>query len=227
MTRKTYYLFDETIAPLTDEEKQIMEEYSKTSDKVNKIYERTDKVIKLHKKIEKEKDKKIKRKEEETRLLYKKQKQEEQELQLKQELLEKTKYFTQNYTQFKQEFYRLFDQVKFLRSDFEDTKDKVNEIENLRKNFKDKCIHPELFKTIGYYGYEIDDGGSGCGSSTYQTRECNACNLCKSQDKKNTTSFWHLSSKDINLEFSKYNLFDFEDNIKKLIKDIKKIKEIP
>lgn len=228
MPRKTYYLFDETIAPLRQEEKQIIEEHRILSIKVDKIYERTDKVIKLHKKTEKEKDKKRKRQEEEERIQLKKKQKQEEELQQKQQLLEKTENFDENYTQFKQEFYRLFNQVKILRSNFECTKDKINEIENLRKNFTDKCIHPELSKTIGYYNYEVDDGGgSGFGHSTYVLRECNACNLCKSQDKKNTTSFWHLSFEDKNLEFSEYSEFDSEDNIKKLNKDIEKIKVIP
>lgn len=230
MPRKTYYLFDETIAPLTQEEKQIIEEHRILSIKVDKIYERTDKVIKLHKKTEKEKDKKRKRKEEEERiLLHKKKKQkQEEELHQKHQLFEKTEKFNENYSEFKGEFYKLFDQVKLLRSNFEDTKCKVNEIENLRKKFSDKCIHPELFKTIGYYNYEIDDGGgSGFGHFTYQKRECNACNICKQQDNKNTTSYWHLSFEDKNLKFSEYSEFDSEDNIKKLNKDIKKIKVIP
>lgn len=231
MPRKTYYLFNETIAPLTEDEKQIIEQHRILSIKVDKIYERTDKVIKLHKKTEKEKDKKRKRQEEEERIQLKKKQKQEEELQQKQQLLKKTENFDENYTQFKQEFYRLFNQVKLLRSNFEDTKDKVNEIENLRKNFTDKCIHPELFKTIGYYNYEVHDGGgSGFGSSTYERRECNACNICKSQDNKNKTCLWQFSCEDKNLEFSEYSEFDSEDNIKKLNKDIKillNIKVIP
>lgn len=224
MSRKTSYLFDETIAPLTVEEKQIIKEHRILSIKVNMIYERTDKVIKLHKKTEKEKDKKRKRKEDEERIqLYKKQKQ-EKELLEKQELCKNTECFKQNYTEFKQEFYKLFDQVKLLRSNFECTKDKVNEIKKFSKKFSNKCIHPECFKTIGYYSYLVNDGGgSGFGSSTYQKRECNACNICKQQDNIKDQSWNEYEKcwdKDENLEFSKYKDFDSEDNINKLNRDL-------
>lgn len=223
MEKKTYY-FDEKIAPLTEEEQIIMKEYKSLARKVNKIYERTDQVIKLYKKTEKEKEKKRKRKEELQKEQERKKQKQQEKIHQKQQLLEKTECFTQNYSEFKQNFYKLFDEIKLLRSNFEVTKDKENEIQKLRKTFQNKCIHPESFKTIGYYNYEIDDGGgSGFGHSTYQKRTCDACNLCTQQDDKNGTVFWHLSREDINLNFSKYTEFDSEDNIKTLNKDIKRI----
>jgi len=178
MPKNTYYLFDESIAPLTEEEEKIMEEYRILQSKVDKIYQRTDKVIKLHNKKEKDKEIKRKRQDEEERIqLCKKQK--EEELRLKQELLEKIKCFPENYIQFTKEFYKLFDELRILRSNFEDTRDKLEEINNLRRAFRDKCVHPDTLKTDGWYNYEVSDGGgSGFGSSKYQLTKCDGCILC-------------------------------------------------
>jgi signal recognition particle GTPase len=209
---KTYY-FDENIAPLTEEETQIMKEYKILARKVDKIYERTDQVIKMHKKTEKENEKKRKYKEEKEKTLYKKQKQQQEQQEEVELLIKNTEYFTQNYNKFKKSFYKLFDEFRLLLGNFENTQNKNDQIQKLRKTFQNKCIHPELFKTIGYYLYEINDGGgSGFGSPTFKKIQCNACILCKHQDDENKK-----------ITFSKYIEFDNKSNIKTLFQDINKL----
>jgi len=218
---KNTYCFDESIAPLTEDEKKIMKEYKKLCNKVDKIYERTDKLTKLHKKTEKEKKKRQYLEEEKKRRILEKELEKKKIILQKQELVEKTIHFTNNYIQFKESFYKLFYELKLLKSNFQNPKDKVNQIRDLRKTFLDKCIHPESFKTIGYYSYETHDGGGYGGYSTYETRKRNACILCSQQD--DDASVFRAN---INFTFSKNTDFDTLDNIQTLYKDFEHVLKI-
>lgn len=162
---KRSYLFDTEIAPLTEEEKEIMLKCRKFINKRNKIYERTDKVIREYRKKEKAKEKalEVKRlKELEKQKILEKQKQIEIQ---KQKELE----FPDNYIKFKTNFNNIIGSINFYNK-----KEKMREIESLQKDFGQHCIHPINFKSRGTY--RDGDCGGGMG---YSYDSCDACNLCK------------------------------------------------
>lgn len=221
---KSYY-FDEEIAPLTDEEKTIMKEYELLEKKINTIYKRTDQVIRLHKKTQRNDEIRIRLQKEKERKKETEKKEKEENISKSKKLLENTTHFTENYSEFKESFYKLFNELRLLLGNFQDTKVKVIEIQNFRKKFIDKCIHPECFKTIGYYSYETHDGGGYGGPSTYEKRTCNACILCTKQDEINQAYAWMLRQEDVLITFSTNTYFDNQNNITSLFQDIEKCKK--
>lgn len=152
--RQKSYFFDESIAPLTPDEKTTMKNYENLKHKINKIYERTDKVIK--------KFRENKRKQEKLNNLKL-----QKELKLKEQLKQQSKVddFFNNYTIFKNKFNELL----FMKNQ------KTN-INKLRIDFRDKCIHPHLYDGFGSK-IEYNECGGGQGLEAVE-RKVNVCLLC-------------------------------------------------
>lgn len=152
--RQKSYFFDESIAPLTPDEKQIMKNYEILKYEINKIYERTDKVIKKYHEN--------KRKQEKLTLLKLKK-----ESKLSEQLKQQSKVddFLNNYTIFKNNFNELL----FIKTQKEN-------INKLRKDFRDKCIHPHLYNGFGRK-IEYNECGGGQGSETVECK-VKVCLLC-------------------------------------------------
>lgn len=179
---KSYY-FDEKIAPLTKEEEEIMKEYLKYSSKVDKIYERTDKVIRSYRK-----------KKHQEQLKKEKQREKEHKEEIKRMKQKKIEDFPKEYQKFKQEFFKL-------------VFDKKN-TDKLREDFFNKCIHPIMFKKLGYY-VEERGGDQGYILSDKSHQGCMLCGACIN---------YHFETK-VPSEFSDYIVEDIPSVIEQITKN--------
>lgn len=162
---KRTYLFNTEIAPLTEEEKEVIKQYNQLARKRNKILQRTDKVIRDYRKKEKSAEKalEVKRlKELEKQKILEKQKQIEIQ---KQKELE----FPDNYMKFNTNFHNIIDSINFYNK-----KEKLPELTKLQTDFRMHCIHPVNFKDKGIYC-----SGDSMGGMSYSYSSCDACKLCK------------------------------------------------